>query len=95
MYSLFCLHCVCATTPLLHTPALLAALQSGKLGGAALDVFEHEGYPLADVTLVLASHPDVVCTPHLLSWLMCILTSESRVCASAFVVALAAVGYFG
>jgi glyoxylate/hydroxypyruvate reductase len=56
-----------ATTLLLHTPALLAALQSGKLGGAALDVFEHEGYPLADVTLQLASHPAVVCTPHLVS----------------------------
>jgi glyoxylate/hydroxypyruvate reductase len=55
------------TTVLSHTPALLAALESGKLGGAALDVFEHEGQPLADVTLALASHPAVVCTPHLVS----------------------------
>jgi D-3-phosphoglycerate dehydrogenase len=40
--------------------ALLAALDSGQIGGAALDVFAQE--PVVDSPLV--KHPRVVCTPH-------------------------------
>lgn len=43
---------------------LLAALQSGQCGGAAIDVFEEEP-PKAAVTKQLIQHPAVVATPHL------------------------------
>lgn len=41
--------------------ALLAALNSGKVAGAALDVFATEPPGKTE----LASHPKVVCTPHI------------------------------
>ncbi|HYU15968.1 MAG TPA: phosphoglycerate dehydrogenase [Candidatus Acidoferrum sp.] len=42
--------------------ALLAALESGQIGGAALDVFVEEP-PRAGSALV--AHPRLICTPHL------------------------------
>jgi hypothetical protein len=43
---------------------LLAALESGHVRGAAVDVFDAEP-PTSAVTKALIAHPGVVCTPHL------------------------------
>lgn len=52
----------CARGGIVDEVALCDALASGKLAGAALDVFEVEPLP-ADSRIMLAD--DVVCTPHL------------------------------
>jgi D-3-phosphoglycerate dehydrogenase len=51
----------CARGGVVDEDALLEALESGKVRGAALDVFTEE--PTGN--LRLARHPRVVCTPHL------------------------------
>lgn len=51
----------CARGKVVDEEALLEALESGKVAGAGIDVFEQE--PTANETLV--NHPRVSCTPHI------------------------------
>lgn len=53
----------CAAGGIVAERDLLAALESGQVAGAALDVFQHE--PPKDTSRALIAHPRVVCTPHL------------------------------
>jgi D-3-phosphoglycerate dehydrogenase len=52
----------CARGGIVNEKDLLEALESGKVAGAALDVFEKEPPP---EDFALAKHPNVICTPHL------------------------------
>ena len=51
----------CARGELVNEVDLLAALQSGQVAGAGLDVFEIEPPPHPGI----ASHPNVIATPHI------------------------------
>jgi len=51
----------CATGGIINESDLLYALNSGKVSGAAIDVFENE--PPENPELI--NHPNVICTPHL------------------------------
>lgn len=53
----------CARGGIIDEDALLAAINSGHVEGAALDVFEVE--PPVEGSLELRKHPKVVVTPHL------------------------------
>jgi phosphoglycerate dehydrogenase-like enzyme len=54
-----------ARGPVVDVRALLEALESGQVGGAALDVYRTEP-PFADPELMrLVHHPRVIATPHL------------------------------
>jgi D-3-phosphoglycerate dehydrogenase len=52
----------CARGGLVDEPALLAALDTGRLAGAGIDVYSREPVPADDP---LPRHPKVVATPHL------------------------------
>lgn len=51
----------CARGGIIDEKALMKALESGQVAGAALDVFEKEPY----IDPQLLSHPNVIVTPHL------------------------------
>ena len=53
----------CARGGIVEEAALLRGLQSGKVAGAALDVYTSEP-PKEDLAELIA-HPNLVCTPHL------------------------------
>ena len=54
----------CARGGLVHEGDLLAALESGRVAGAAVDVWSEEP-PVSDLVKRLITHPRVVVTPHL------------------------------
>jgi D-3-phosphoglycerate dehydrogenase len=53
----------CARGGVVDQKALLEALESGKVAGAALDVFEHE--PPTEDERALINHPRVSVSPHI------------------------------
>ena len=53
----------CARGGIIDEEALLEALNSGKVGGAALDVYTSE--PPKEGLHTLLEHPNLICTPHL------------------------------
>jgi hypothetical protein len=85
---------------LLETGALVGALQAGRPGMAAIDVFEQE--PMLDVADPLLTTENVLCTPHIgyvtrqeyeIQFLQFLPTPPAPGKALAFMGALAATGY--
>ncbi|PLX87911.1 MAG: phosphoglycerate dehydrogenase [Desulfuromonas sp.] len=54
----------CARGGIINEEAMLAALESGKVGGAAFDVWSQEP-PCTETLKALIGHPNMVVTPHL------------------------------
>ncbi len=54
----------CARGGIINEEAMLAGLESGKVGGAAFDVWSEEP-PATEVLKKLIAHPGMVVTPHL------------------------------
>jgi D-3-phosphoglycerate dehydrogenase len=54
----------CARGGIIHEGDLLAALEAGRVAGAAIDVWSEEP-PVSEVVRRLIQHPRVVVTPHL------------------------------
>ncbi len=70
----------CARGEVIDEAAVLEALEAGKLGGAALDVFSHEPPFANEVLAKLVKHPNVIATPHVGAF-----TPETRYAIAEFI----------
>ena len=71
---------------IINEQALLDALKSGQVSGAALDVFTTEP-PTNPAALELIDHPNVICTPHLGEGFAAVVCVSVCLCACACVYA--------